>query len=145
MSWAPHLQRVMLAAASLVAVLALGAEETKFDSGQLSLRIKAWTTDDGLPLHGIRCLKQTRDGYLWIGTWYGLARFDGSRFKTFDKFDTPELVNDTITSLTEDSSGTLWIGTGDGLVRYREGQFRRFTQATGLFQSQVWRVVGHPQ
>src|SRR5882757_8229739 len=62
-------------------------------------RIKRWTTEQGLPQNRIACLKQTRDGYLWIGTWFGLARFDGMRFTVFNKFNTPELVDDAINAL----------------------------------------------
>ena len=64
-----------------------------------------------MPQNRISCLKQTRDGYLWIGTWAGLARFDGVRFTIFDKVNTPELVDDAINALAEDTDGTLWIAT----------------------------------
>jgi ligand-binding sensor domain-containing protein len=65
--------------------------------------VTRWTTDQGLPQNRISCLKQTRDGYLWLGTWFGLARFDGARFTVFDKFNTPELVNDAINAVAEDT------------------------------------------
>ena len=61
-----------------------------------AFRIKRWTTDEGLPQNRASCLKQTKTGYLWIGTWFGLVRFDGMRFTVFNKFNTPELVNDAI-------------------------------------------------
>jgi signal transduction histidine kinase/ligand-binding sensor domain-containing protein len=102
---------------------------------------KRWTTDDGLPQHRISCMKQTRDGYLWIGTWNGLARFDGLRFTVFTKLNTPELPNDAISSLAEDSEGTLWIGTSDGLVSYREHHFDRLTVADGLPEPKVWKLA----
>ena len=38
---------------------------------------EAWTIEDGLPLNGITRLIQSRDGYLWMSTFDGLARFDG--------------------------------------------------------------------
>jgi ligand-binding sensor domain-containing protein len=53
---------------------------------------------------------QTHDGYLWIGTYSGLARFDGVRFVVFDENNAPELHDSRITSLFESSDGTLWIG-----------------------------------
>src|ERR1041385_1566339 len=46
-----------------------------------------WTTEKGLPENSVFSLLQTRDGYLWVGTGYGLARFDGIHFKTFDGTD----------------------------------------------------------
>jgi ligand-binding sensor domain-containing protein len=84
----------------------------------------AWQIEDGLPHGTVRAFEQTRDGYLWIGTEDGLARFDGVRFTVFDKDNTPELRDDFITALHEDRSGTLWIGTdGGGLVRHQGGRF----------------------
>ena len=44
-----------------------------------------WTTDEGLPQNSVNSILQTRDGYLWIGTYEGLARFDGVRFRVFNK------------------------------------------------------------
>ena len=104
-------------------------------------RVTRWTTDQGLPQNRISCLKQTRDGYLWLGTWFGLARFDGVRFTVFDKFNTPELVNDAINAVAEDTDGTLWIATADGLVSYRDHHFHRFTTADGLPDQKVWRLA----
>ena len=103
-------------------------------------RVKRWTTDDGLPQNRIAALQQTRDGYLWIGTWFGLARFDGVRFTVFDKHNTSALTNDTVSALAEDTEGTLWIGTADGLLSYREHRFQRWTTAEGLPHRKVWRL-----
>ncbi|MBK8474958.1 MAG: ATP-binding protein [Opitutaceae bacterium] len=75
---------------------------------------------------------QTRDGYLWFGTYSGLARFDGERFQVFDSSNTPKLQDRRISSLFEDSQGILWIGQESGTInRYRMGQFERFPVATG--------------
>src|SRR3954454_18990972 len=68
-------------------------------------RIRRWSVDEGLPQSRIVCLKQTRDGYLWIGTFSGLARFDGVRFTPFDTHNTPELLSDAINGLAEDTEG----------------------------------------
>src|SRR5829696_9286373 len=48
-----------------------------------------WDSDDGLPQMTPRAITQTRDGYLWIGTFNGLARFDGVRFTSFTVRNTP--------------------------------------------------------
>ncbi|MFP2903844.1 two-component regulator propeller domain-containing protein [Pyxidicoccus sp. 3LFB2] len=85
----------------------------------------SWRSDDGLPQNSLLSMAQTRDGYLWLGTWEGLVRFDGARFQVFDKRNTPELRNHTIRALAEDASGTLWVGTESGLVAYRDGRFER--------------------
>src|SRR5206468_10639538 len=74
----------------------------------------AWTGEDGLPQNSILSIAQTRDGYLWLGTWGGLARFDGVRFTVFNRGNTEELKNNYIYALHEDHEGSLWIGTGGG-------------------------------
>ena len=43
-----------------------------------------WDTENNLPSSTVTSIAQTPDGYLWIGTYNGLARFDGARFVTFD-------------------------------------------------------------
>ena len=73
-----------------------------------------WQTDEGLPANGISALVQTRDGYLWVGTYGGLARFDGVRFVVFNNNNTPQMYSRRVTSLFEDSTGTLWIGFETG-------------------------------
>ncbi len=102
---------------------------------------KAWTTNDGLPLNSVQSIAQTRDGYLWLGTQEGLVRFDGVRFTTFDKGNTPEITNSNITALYEDRQSNLWIGTrGGGLVRLRDGTFTTYTTKQGLAHNQVWSI-----
>lgn len=70
---------------------------------------------------------QTRDGYLWMGTEEGLARFDGMRFVVRDRQNAPALRSAFISSLFEAPDGTLWIGTyGGGLARLRNGRIEAF-------------------
>lgn len=128
-----------LACASGVASWAAAAGEAN-PTREQPYRVTRWTTDHGLPQNRISALQQTRDGYLWIGTWFGLARFDGGRFTVFDKHNTDELTNDTINALAEDTEGTLWIATADGLLSYRDHQFKRWTVAEGLPHRKVWRL-----
>lgn len=76
---------------------------------------------------------QTRDGYLWLGAFGGLARFDGLKFTVFDTGSAPGLKSNRIISLFEDRRGNLWIGTEHGgLTRYAGGKFTTFTTADGL-------------
>jgi len=85
---------------------------------------KIWTADEGLPSSSVTSLAQTPDGYLWVGTYNGLARFDGVHFKSFFPADTPELTQPRIQALATDVQGTLWITTYDNaLVSYRDGRF----------------------
>lgn len=85
---------------------------------------RSWTTDDGLPDNAVTAVVQTRDGYLWLGTYDGLARFDGAHFTTFNSANEPNLQSDRITSLYEDAQGVLWIGHERGdLTSYHNGKF----------------------
>ncbi len=92
-----------------------------------------WTAEHGLPQNTGIALCQTLDGYLWIGTQEGLARYDGIQFSVFDKTNTPAFKSNYFTALVEDRDGVLWIGTnGGGLVRLRNGVFTTFTTQNGL-------------
>ena len=99
---------------------------------------ETWQTEQGLPQNTVHCLRQTRDGYLWLGTRAGLARFDGVRFTVFDRRTTPALLNHQIRHLLEDRAGNLWISTPAALVRYRAGEFTAFTTKEGLASDNVW-------
>lgn len=90
-----------------------------------------WTQDDGLPQDTIRAIAQTQDGFLWLGTEEGLARFDGYDFVPLTK-DNTELPSNTIVALWPAHDGGLWIGTPNGLAIYRDGRIRTFTTKDGL-------------
>ena len=88
---------------------------------------QSWQNEQGLPENSVTAIAQSKDGYLWLGTEGGLARFDGTRFTVFDKSTTSGLQSNFITSLLVDHEGTLWIGThGGGLTCFRHGQFQPF-------------------
>jgi len=91
-----------------------------------------WDTEDGLPHNLVRCIFQTRDGYLWVGTQQGLARFDGLTFTVFNQHNTPEISSTIITSFAETRDGSLWVGTSVGLLRYQDGRFKAYGRADGL-------------
>lgn len=85
---------------------------------------RTWQVEQGLPQNKVTAVVQTRDGYLWAGTYNGLARFDGARFMVFNDNNTPELHSSRITSLFEADDGALWIGTESGDVsQYKDGHF----------------------
>src|SRR5688572_9842447 len=58
-----------------------------------------WLTENGLPQNTVHSIAQTRDGYVWIGTEAGLARFDGVTFTIFDKQNTPQIKSNYIRAL----------------------------------------------
>jgi signal transduction histidine kinase/ligand-binding sensor domain-containing protein len=102
-----------------------------------------WTQEQGLPQDTIRIITQTRDGYLWLGTDEGLARFDGYEFVIFNKAN-GDLPANSITALTAAPDGSLWIGTSNGLAQYRDGRFRSFTMRQGLPDNTItWLYADH--
>ena len=87
--------------------------------------VDVWDTENNLPSSTVTAIAQTPDGYLWVGTYNGLARFDGARFVTFDPVNTPALSQTRVQGLFLDANGTLWINTfRGGLTSYRAGVFR---------------------
>jgi ligand-binding sensor domain-containing protein len=91
-----------------------------------------------VPRMTIRAMVQTRDGYLWIGGYKGLGRFDGVRVQWFTMANTPALSADGVAELREDRLGNLWIGTDDGgAIRYRDGEFVSFGARQGLTEVEV--------
>lgn len=99
-------------------------------------RIDVWQTADGLPGNTVTAIQQTRDGYLWIGTLNGLARFDGVRFQVFGEGSA--LPGPRVLSLLAARDGVLWIGTeGAGLVQLRDGKFQSLTRRDGLASDSV--------
>ncbi len=101
-------------------------------------RIDAWQTEQGLPQNTVQSMYQTRDGYLWVGTGAGLARFDGTRFATFESSPVPELASRPIFGFMEDREGALWIGHSRGATRYRNGRFERVITDELMDGRRVW-------
>jgi ligand-binding sensor domain-containing protein/signal transduction histidine kinase len=96
-------------------------------------QLDVWTERNGLPQGSVQAITQTRDGYLWIATRDGLARFDGVTFTTFRSENSPGLPSNDIRALEEDRQGRLWIGTFNaGLSCYSNGQFRAYSKKDGL-------------
>jgi len=103
--------------------------------------IDSWATENGLPDNFVTSLAQTPEGYLWLGTYNGLARFDGVRFVTFNPANTPQLEHARIVKLFLDAQGTLWINTYDGsLTSWRNGVFTTEWNGKGRDNSEAWLV-----
>ncbi|MEP7343330.1 MAG: two-component regulator propeller domain-containing protein [Acidobacteriota bacterium] len=96
-----------------------------------------WTVDDGLPQSSVLAIAQTRDGYLWFGTFEGLVRFDGTRFVVFDQNNSPGILDRYVLALFEDREGDLWVGTDRGLSRLHNGKFTAYTTQDGLAPGRV--------
>jgi len=93
--------------------LSCGAQET--------YTFRHLTTEDGLSGDAVYCMLQDKHGYLWLGTFSGLSRYDGSRVVSYRPVpgDAGSLSSSLIFDIHEDATGTLWIATdGGGLARY---------------------------
>ena len=84
---------------------------------------------NGLPTSEANVITETRDGFIWIGSYSGLIRYDGNTFERIDS--TTGIAN--VGSLFVDSKDRLWIGTNDaGVYLMEKGQTRRWNEADGL-------------
>lgn len=91
-------------------------------------RFDRWSTDNGLPQNGVRGIARTLDGYLWATTFDGLARFDGLKIDTFNKGNTPGILNNRFIGLFVNKEGVLFARTEDGsLTIYEDGNFSTLT------------------
>ncbi|MEO6183546.1 MAG: two-component regulator propeller domain-containing protein, partial [Verrucomicrobiota bacterium] len=85
---------------------------------------EVWPVAGDWQPNSVTAILQSHDGYLWLGTFHGLVRFDGVSFTLFDSGNTPSLQDGRITSLYETPDRTLWIGHETGqLTRLVNGQF----------------------
>ncbi len=89
--------------------------------------VDVWNTVDRLPQNSVVALTQTRDGYLWLGTLNGLARFDGNAFTTFNVNNTPGLPGKNIIFLHEDRATNFWVAADNGvLCLVKDGSVKKF-------------------
>jgi ligand-binding sensor domain-containing protein len=92
-----------------------------------------WQEDSGLPQKFVYTILPSRDGYIWVGTRGGLARFDGVKFTVYDDRQPNQLKEAEIYSLADAPDGSLWIGThGGGLSHLKDGVFTEYTTRDGL-------------
>ena len=116
---------VMLSAALWPAEMVYGAINQENES-QYSAQI--YNNQNGMMSSEANAIAETEDGYIWIGSYAGLTRYDGTSF-TFMK----DSGIASVKTMFCDSKGRLWIGTNDGgIARYEEGAFRYFNTEDGL-------------
>lgn len=93
---------------------------------------RTWSFSDGLPVAGSTEVLQASDEMVWVATFGGLVRFDGSEITVFTSDRHPELGSDRIVDLEEDRDGRLWIRTEGGTVAVREhSRFRAIEPPLG--------------
>jgi ligand-binding sensor domain-containing protein/signal transduction histidine kinase len=101
---------------------------------------RLWQMEDGLPHNIVQALCQTSDGYLWVGTREGLARFDGMHFKNVEL--SGESPHSSVLSLVESSDKALWVGTeGQGLYRIAGGSIQRMTTTNANQKFSVYDLL----
>lgn len=88
---------------------------------------RIWSVESGLPQISVLAMVQDAEGFIWLATQGGLARFDGQHFTVFNTANTPTLPSNYITTLLLDSQQQLWIGTANGLVKRSQQQFHAVT------------------
>ena len=103
------------------------------------LNIRVYGAADGLAESTVSALLQDHKGYLWLGTYGGLNRFDGHRFANFSQAE--GLPGAFVKALIEDPSGAVWIGTSEGLARFDGGRLAAFTSRDGLSAQSVWSLT----
>ena len=93
----------------------------------------AWTIRDGFAKGPITSIAQTPDGYLWLGTQFGLLRFDGVRAVPWQPPLDQQLPSSFITSLIVARDATLWIGTSKGVASWKDGKLIQYLELAGQF------------
>ena len=89
--------------------------------GQQELRFQHFNINHGLPQNSVTCINSDDFGFLWIGTFDGLCRYDGYEFKIYRTVpgNNRSIRSNSIYTIFRDLEGTLWIGTlGGGLCSY---------------------------
>ena len=104
--------------ALLIALSVPCAYAQNVDDGSDPYVATIYNERNGLPTGEANAILQTSDGYIWIGSYGGLIRYDGSSFRNYSTEG--KLPSASVRSLFEDSEGTLWIGTNDAGVFYMQ-------------------------
>ena len=91
----------------------------------------AWKVGEGFTKGTIVSIAQTPDGYLWLGTEFGLLRFDGVRSVPWQPPPGQHLPSTYIRRLLVARDGTLWIGTWKGLASWKDGKLTQYPELAG--------------
>ena len=99
----------------------------------------AWTVRDGFSLGNIYAIAQTPDGYLWLGSEFGLFRFDGAQTVRWQPPAGQHLPNNAVNDLLVADDGTLWIGTFGGLVTWDGRKLTQLHRFDGQFITALYQ------
>ena len=135
MKWADRLEKAALAPGmiALGIVLVCGPSASALDP---ALDVNqyahtAWLFREGFAQGRVNAIAQTPDGYLWLGTEFGLLRFDGVRSVPWQPPGNEQLPNNWIRTLLVAHDGTLWIGTLGGLASWMVGKLTLYPELAG--------------
>ena len=108
--------------------------------------LQTWRREQGLSNTTITVLRQSREGYLWLGTSSGLVRFDGHRFEVFNRSNIPGLRSSRIRTLLEDRHGALWVGGfHSGLLRRVGHHWSEFSAEQGITSGNIFAIHESPE
>ena len=91
----------------------------------------AWKIRQSFTKGTIFSMAQTPDGYLWLGTEFGLVRFDGVQAIPWQPQEGEQLPSSWINALLVARDGTLWIGTEKGLASWKDGKLTEYPEVAG--------------
>jgi len=130
---------------ALIAAVLLGfagawasAQESSASRAELiqdEYNIRAWSVAEGLPMRTGRSIEQSPDGYVWIGTFQGIARLDGRRVTVFSSTNTPGIERSHFISQAFDQQGRHWFGTEEGVVWRKGDRWHTWGTAQGWPES----------
>ncbi len=93
----------------------------------------SWKIRDGFPKGQTTSIAQTPDGYLWLGTEFGLVRFDGIKNVLWQPPPDQQLPSSLIMRLLTTRDGTLWIGTSKGLASWKDSKLTQYPELAGQY------------
>ncbi|MCB1555008.1 MAG: diguanylate cyclase [Xanthomonadales bacterium] len=106
---------------------------------------ESWSQRDGLPHSLINAIAQTPDGYLWLATWEGAARYNGREFVVFDRESVAEMSDHGFRAMTVSRDGSLWVGASrGGVMRMHDGVWTRLDREDGLAQDEIMALGEGP-
>ncbi len=110
--------------ACLCLLLSLPALPARAGDGR-HFMVSSWTMNDGLPHNLVHVAAQDRDGFIWLGTWEGVVRFNGRHFTLFDRQNTPGMELAGIFKILPEADGGVLFGTiANGVFRYYQGRWQ---------------------
>ena len=141
---------VILLAMLLASVACAFALDPSLDVSQYAHT--TWKIREGFTKGTIFSVAQTPDGYLWLGTEFGLVRFDGVRAIPWQPPEGQQLPSNYIRALLVSRDDTLWIGTSKGLASWKNGKLAEYAEVGGhpagpLLQDgngTIWVGIQHP-